>query len=301
MRTSTETDKLADALAKAQAELQNPKKNREVKVQGDKGSYTFEYATLDVILAEARPVLGRHGLSLLQGLAEPNDHHHTAHLTTRLQHVSGQWVEADTPILQAKPGAQAMGGAISYARRYGVVPLLALAADEDDDANAAEGNLATKRDRLQPTRKQAERRFGPDATKAPLRAAPPPMREPGDDDEGPDNLPVEDEQRAAALPPAKLPAPAAPRKPVTHAAALDAAAKLLPWIVEDAKSHHATCRKHPVDLKGKKVYLLRYEGVSAGGTPWAKYNCPMKDPDGNARGFCKTSDFVEVIFGEGAT
>jgi hypothetical protein len=144
MRTSeTETSnlgELAKALAAAQSELKNPTRNRTVRVKmSSGGSYSFEYATLDAILDSLRPVLSKHGLALISAVDG-------SVCTTRLIHTSGQWIETSIPIMVAGSGAQAYGSAITYARRYGISSLLPIAAEEDDDANAAEGNEATKTD-----------------------------------------------------------------------------------------------------------------------------------------------------------
>jgi hypothetical protein len=64
-------------------------------------------------------------------------------VVTTLAHSSGQWRSNRIPIIVSDGGAQAYGSALTYARRYGVTLLLALCADDDDDANAADGNTAT--------------------------------------------------------------------------------------------------------------------------------------------------------------
>jgi hypothetical protein len=44
-------------------------------------------------------------------------------------------------------GSQAFGSALSYMRRYALTSLLGVAADSDDDANAADGNAAQQIER----------------------------------------------------------------------------------------------------------------------------------------------------------
>lgn len=90
------------------------------------------YASLAHIMATVRPVLVKHGLAITQVVAGDN-----AALATILLHKSGQWIRSDVPILPEKPGAQAFGSAMSYARRYGVCGILAVAAEEDDDGEGA--------------------------------------------------------------------------------------------------------------------------------------------------------------------
>ena len=48
----------------------------------------------------------------------------------------------------SEPTAQALGSAVTYAKRYALTALLGIAADEDDDGNAASGNtIEDSRDR----------------------------------------------------------------------------------------------------------------------------------------------------------
>ena len=63
---STATGKIAEALAAAQAEMQQPKKDRSVTVRSDKGSYEFSYATLDVVIEAARGPLTKNGIAFVQ-------------------------------------------------------------------------------------------------------------------------------------------------------------------------------------------------------------------------------------------
>jgi ERF superfamily len=95
-----------------------------------------KYASLDSIMDAVRPVLAKHGLAISQ--------HPTAMetgmpgLRTVLLHTSGDRLEDVMPLAIDKPGPQAQGSALTYARRYAVLSVLGLVADEDDDANAAE-------------------------------------------------------------------------------------------------------------------------------------------------------------------
>ncbi len=161
MLTSDQTDQIAAALSKAQSELQNPKRNREVEVRTRTGGrYSFRYATLDSILDLIRPALAKHELSMVQIIAPSTDTHtyNFSHYSngqefvktvvinhecvTRILHSSGQWIETRVPIQVEGPGNQAFGSAVTYARRYSIVGLCLIAAEEDDDSNLADGNHA---------------------------------------------------------------------------------------------------------------------------------------------------------------
>ena len=52
---------------------------------------------------------------------------------------NGTELTGDYPLLLDKQNAQGMGSAITYARRYALMCVLGLVADEDDDGNAASG------------------------------------------------------------------------------------------------------------------------------------------------------------------
>lgn len=151
MLQSDQIDKLAAALAKAQGAIQNPTKNREVEVRTKTGgAYKFSYATLDNIFDTIRAPLADNGLSFTQTLYTNGDS--KLRLITLLMHESGQWIRTETPVQVADPGMQALGSAQTYARRYAISSLLGIAADEDDDANAADGNHIEHKTDRKPTR-----------------------------------------------------------------------------------------------------------------------------------------------------
>ena len=146
MRSSEHINDLAAALAKAQAAIESPPRNRTVKVSMKTGgSYEFAYATLDAIIDAVRKPLTDNGLWFTQTLA--NGEGGKYRLVTTLLHSSGQYVQSETPLLQTEAGNQAFGSALTYMRRYALTAMLGVAADEDDDGNAAEGNAAPHHER----------------------------------------------------------------------------------------------------------------------------------------------------------
>lgn len=59
-------------------------------------------------------------------------------VTTILIHTSGEYLESEACVLPVeKPSAQAVGSAISYARRYSLAAFLGVAAGTEDDDGAA--------------------------------------------------------------------------------------------------------------------------------------------------------------------
>jgi hypothetical protein len=128
------TAKLYAALAAAQGEMRQPVKDREVAVSTKTGrSYKFRYATLDACMAVARPVLAKHGLAVVQFVQD-------GALVTSILHASGEGMDCPLPLPPMPNSPQEAGSLITYFKRYGYCAALGIVADEDDDANAAEGN-----------------------------------------------------------------------------------------------------------------------------------------------------------------
>lgn len=143
---------IADALAKAQGTLTNVPRNREVEVTAREGKrgYTFTYATLDAILDLVRPVLSANGLALTQALMPAGK----LLVVTTLAHSSGEWLRSYLPV-ESSGNSQALGSAISYAKRYAVTAMLGITAEDDDDANAADGNTVKRIETTTPPARQA--------------------------------------------------------------------------------------------------------------------------------------------------
>ena len=123
MTTSEQIGDLAAALAKAQAGMKNAVLN---KVNPH---YRSKYADLAGIRDAVIPALTAQGIAVVQAIDYDA-------VLTRLVHASGQWIESACRI-PASQDMQKMGSAITYARRYSLSAICAIAADEDDDANAA--------------------------------------------------------------------------------------------------------------------------------------------------------------------
>lgn len=140
---SMEQDKLWSAFIKAQAVMEAPKRTQTAKVRTRDGGpgYEFSYAPLDEIVSVARAALSPHGLGFNQevigGISAP------AYVRTRIVHESGQSISSLYPVIADMTRAQGLGSGVTYARRYGLMLALGIVAEEDDDANAADGNQAS--------------------------------------------------------------------------------------------------------------------------------------------------------------
>lgn len=123
---------LAKALVTAQSQMPRLHKDAEANT----GAFRYKYLSLDTLLAEVLPVLNGQGLALWQG---PCLKDKVPALRTVLLHEGGETIETTMPLAVAlDASAQAQGSAISYARRYSILSMLALAPDEDDDGAAAQ-------------------------------------------------------------------------------------------------------------------------------------------------------------------
>ena len=154
MRSSEQIDQLAAALVSAQAEFPTVTKTKVARVPTKGGGeYAYRYADLPDVLAAVQPVLTKHGLAVI-GFPDTTAEGGKPALTTRLVHISGQWIEATVELFLSQETPQGQGSAITYARRYGLCGALNIAADEDDDGGLAEAQGRARRrttGRSQPT------------------------------------------------------------------------------------------------------------------------------------------------------
>ena len=129
MKTSENINELAAALAKAQAEIKNAAFNR------TNPHFKSKYADLAAVRDAVTVPLAKQGIVLVETVGKDDNQ---LVLFTRLIHTSGQWIESAYPIINDTAKPQAMGSALSYARRYSRSAITGIASEEDDDGNAAQ-------------------------------------------------------------------------------------------------------------------------------------------------------------------
>ena len=129
--TSAEIGELAKALAAAQGEMTAASKD------ATNPHFKSRYATLASVWDAIRGPLSRNGLSVSQVLETPENGPGVI-VRTILLHTSGQWIASRyvMPIAD-KLTPQAVGSAITYARRYALSAIVGIAPDDDDDGNSA--------------------------------------------------------------------------------------------------------------------------------------------------------------------
>jgi hypothetical protein len=120
---------LAISLVQFNSEVSKVSKNAENPF------FKNNYATLDNIIDEVRPILTKHGLSILQ---IPGGDGQNVVMKTMLMHESGEWIESDPLIMKpVKNDPQGVGSCVTYARRYSLAAFLSLNTGEDDDGNGS--------------------------------------------------------------------------------------------------------------------------------------------------------------------
>lgn len=132
MRNSEQINELAVALNKAQADFMVAKKDAKNPF------FKSKYATLNAVYEAVAEALLKNGLSVIQPIVGDA-------VETTIIHTSGQFITSSCPIVCAKQNdPQAMGSAITYARRYSLASLLGVMTDEDDDGEKAMARPAPK-------------------------------------------------------------------------------------------------------------------------------------------------------------
>lgn len=182
---SENLDQIAPALSAAQAELEDVVAELEATIPLTKGgNFKYKYCDLASVRKVVRPVLAKYGLSFTQPVV-PRDEPIMAErfcvlgsLRTMLLHSSGQWIAGEHPIAGDWTDGKAIGGAISYARRYGLLAICGIA--QVDDVSEAAASVPRSRlaqrsngaapEGRQPTRGHPQNRYTPEP---PPREGPP--------------------------------------------------------------------------------------------------------------------------------
>lgn len=119
---------LATALAKAQAEMHNPRFDQV------NPHFKSKFASLAAVREAVIPVLAKHGISLSQWpMCEGNN----AGCRTVLAHASGEWMDESFLIPVDKQSAHGYASALTYAKRLSMQAVCGVVGDEDDDGNGA--------------------------------------------------------------------------------------------------------------------------------------------------------------------
>ena len=107
-----------------------------IKKSGTNPHFKSKYATLEGVIEAVTEPLAKHGFLLIHRSTQ-NEHGMT--ITTELVHESGESFVTAIPLVLGKNDMQGLGSAITYARRYGIMSLLNLPAEDDDGNQASRG------------------------------------------------------------------------------------------------------------------------------------------------------------------
>lgn len=161
--------KIADAIVAVQRTLTTVLKTDEVNA----GKKRYRFAPLRAIVDVLRPKLAEHGLAIVQLV-----HVHAEGgpvLVSELLHTSGEWIRSVHPLLGPMHDAQAMGSAITYARRYSLCAMLGVVTDDDDDGAAASGYVPPPPPPPPPAAPVALQAYSADALVEAMSSASPPL------------------------------------------------------------------------------------------------------------------------------
>lgn len=134
MKQSESIAELAKALTAAQAQITN------ARADSTNPHFRSKYADLASCWDACRRALTDNKLSIVQS---PETEGSRLHLTTTLLHESGEWMSSTLSLTSKQDTPQAIGSALTYARRYALAAMVGIAQDDDD------GNSASKPDPFQ--------------------------------------------------------------------------------------------------------------------------------------------------------
>lgn len=130
------TDKIAPALVRVQAEIKVAKKGKENPF------FKSKYADLGAVWEACHEALTKNGIAVIQPTAFRDGVHL---LQTILLHESGQSILGEYHLRPVKDDPQGMGSAVTYARRYALAAMIGII-QEDDDGRIASTTRGTKAD-----------------------------------------------------------------------------------------------------------------------------------------------------------
>lgn len=133
--TSMSTQKLDQALAKAQSEMEDAELNCENIF------FHSKYADLSSVWKACRKALTSNGISVTQWPIHSSDGR--LHMVTRLG-CSGEWIKGIASAPMSKQDIHGFGGSITYLKRYALCAAIGIVDESDDDGNHASAKPVQK-------------------------------------------------------------------------------------------------------------------------------------------------------------
>ena len=133
MKTSDQINEVAKAMAIAQNEMKPAAKD------SVNPHFKSKYSNIESVWDAIRLPMTCNGLTVWQDVTTEE---RSVAITTRIVHISGQWVEfGPLSVPMSKLDAHGVGSAISYGKRYALCAAVGVVSgDEDDDGNASLSN-----------------------------------------------------------------------------------------------------------------------------------------------------------------
>jgi hypothetical protein len=133
MKTSDSIKSIAVALLAAQKSITFAAK------YATNPHFKSKYADLPSVIDAVKTPFNEQGIAFLQSCTPSDDG--KLHLTTRLLHTSGEWIEDTAVCPLPKQDPQGYGSAITYLRRYSLASLAGLyQADDDGESTRMNAN-----------------------------------------------------------------------------------------------------------------------------------------------------------------
>jgi len=131
MKTSESLTKIAPALVQAQM-------NIKFAIENAKNPHLKNtYADLSSVIDAVKSALNDAGIAFIQTPTPSfSGDDGRLHLTTRLLHISGEWIEDTATCPLPKQDPQGFGSALSYLRRYSLSAICGLYSDDNDGNDA---------------------------------------------------------------------------------------------------------------------------------------------------------------------
>lgn len=139
--------KLAEALSKAQGEMEGAKK------ESENPYFKQKYADLSSIWDACRKPLSQNGLSVVQTTDNENG---KVIVITTLLHLSGEWIRGKLAVKLVKDDPQALGSAITYGRRYSLAAIVGISPEDDDAEKAISREIKEKPPLKEPQKTESE-------------------------------------------------------------------------------------------------------------------------------------------------
>lgn len=130
MKTSESLANILPALFAAMSEI-----NHAPKTKQNNHLKNF-YAELKDVIDASKPILLKNKIMVIQ---VPG----SLKLVTRLQHLSGEFIEGEMDLILSQQNMQQMGSALTYARRQALTAMLNMA-QTDDDGQLASAKKAAR-------------------------------------------------------------------------------------------------------------------------------------------------------------